>query len=94
MKASVGKPCEVGPALKRVCDAYDDCTGRAQTLHERRKRSAGGSVLKLANVMPSCFICNDAVENIPMIHFAQAAGVVVREGDPEWDELGKGDDER
>lgn len=94
--------CQVRPvliaALRDDWDplAYDDavevekalrrCTFQAQGVHERRKRSSGGSLSTPANLMAACNRCNDWVEDRPLI--AHRLGLVVRPGDPEWEELG------
>ena len=61
------------------------CGGRATELHHRRKRSSAGAKANPANVVPSCHDGNMAVEDHPLV--ARAAGMVVREGDAEWDAL-------
>lgn len=66
---------------------FDGCTGRATSWHERRKRSAGGSIVDPANLVAACIHCNDAIEDHPTQ--ARAAGWVAREGDPDWDALSK-----
>jgi hypothetical protein len=61
------------------------CTGRLEGMHERRKRSAGGSLTNRQNLLPSCNRCNVAVEDHPLE--AHRIGLVVRPGDPEFKEL-------
>lgn len=61
------------------------CGGRASELHHRRKRSSAGALANRDNVVPCCHDGNQAVEAEPAI--AREAGLVVREGDPEWDAL-------
>lgn len=69
------------PALRAV----RECHGGMEGLHERRKRSAGGSLVNLQNLMPACNPCNLWVEDYP--EAARCIGLVVRSGDPEWEEL-------
>lgn len=57
----------------------------ADALHELRKRSSAGSILNKDNCIPACTSGNHAVEKWPIQ--ARAAGLVIREGDPEWDAL-------
>jgi hypothetical protein len=57
----------------------ENCTGRATCLHEKRKRSQGGSLLDRANLMASCAYCNSAVEDHPIE--AHERGFVIRRGD-------------
>lgn len=76
-------PCEAGPKLQTV-NVYD-CTHHATELHHLRKRSAAGALANPANVVPVCHACNMAIEDYPVA--ARAAGLVVREGDPEWEAL-------
>lgn len=61
------------------------CTGRATCWHELRKRSAGGSLVNPANVLPACGPCNRFVEAEPLI--ARELGLVTRPGDAGWDEM-------
>ena len=91
-----GTPCLIGQMLADVGhDRFRLCAGEVQGIHERRKRSAGGSLRKPANLVPACNLCNgwieDAVgEDRELLH---ELGLVVSAGDPEWDELGKAGDE-
>lgn len=62
------------------------CQGEPSGLHERRKRSSGGSLTLLANLMPACSPCNLWVEDHPEV--AHKLGLVVRPGDHEWFMLG------
>lgn len=85
---AAGIGCLIGPLL--ADEGIDGiCTGRVEGLHERRKRSAGGSLVNGENLIPACNRCNGWVEDNP----AEARDVfgtalVVREGDEEWDRLG------
>lgn len=82
MVASVqGQACEVQSEV---------CTGRATTLHEKRKRSSNGSIINPANLVAICDRCNSWAECEPLK--ARRAGWVVREGDPEWEFLGRKND--
>jgi hypothetical protein len=69
------------------------CAGRIQGLHERRKRSAGGSLVNPENLIPACNWSNGFVEDQPALIrdlFGQA--LVVREGDEDWERLGARND--
>lgn len=68
----------------------DACKGTAEHWHERRKAGAAGSKINPENLLPACDNCNGAVEDYP--NEAHAAGLVVRPGDPEWDQLSKRND--
>lgn len=43
----------------------ENCTGRATTLHEVKKRSRGGSIIDRSNILTACTFCNGAVEDHP-----------------------------
>lgn len=79
--------CQIGPLLAAQ-GVRGTCEGRraASCLHELRKRSSGGSIENPANVVPGCGICNGLVEAHPPE--ARAAGLVIREDDPRWEQLG------
>ena len=91
--------CQIGKVLRRaerepehprsrtIRLAAGSCTLEPSGLHERRKRSASGSLTTLANLMPACSHCNQWVEREPAL--AHSLGLVVREGDHEWFMLGK-----
>ena len=77
-----------------VCPLLQDemietkCAGRIQGLHERRKRSAGGSLENPKNLIPSCNWGNGYIENNPaQVRELFGSILVVREGDDEWNEL-------
>jgi hypothetical protein len=92
--------CEVGPVFlfascddrweiadRKVMDGIvAACNHRTAGKHERRKRSSQGSLTHPENLMDCCSPCNSAIEDHPRI--ARMLGLVVRPGDPEWDELG------
>lgn len=88
-----GVTCMVGPILANAGLYNADCNGQIQGLHERRKRSSGGSLTNPHNLLPSCIPCNGLIEEIPDI-IRQETGdlLVVREGDEEWHQLGAGSD--
>ena len=44
----------------------ENCTGRATTVHEIKKRSRGGSTTDKRNCLSACQSCNEAVENFPI----------------------------
>jgi len=74
-----------------VYAARERCTGRAQGLHERRKRSAQGSLMNRANCVPACSQCNTGfIEDHPLL--AHRLGLVVRSGDHEYQSLGRSND--
>lgn len=86
-------PCEFG---RRVTSGdyigavvLSFCRGRADCIHERRKRSQQGSMTKRANLVPLCWWCNQAIESdADIARFAHEVGLVVKRGDPGWAELG------
>lgn len=86
---AAGVRCEVGPVLA-LAGFRPVCVDRIGGLHERRKRSASGSLEVAANLIPACNPCNGAVETIgaATLRAATGAALVVREGDEEWDALG------
>lgn len=89
--------CQIGPVLRRayfdeafasrVRAADVDCLDEPSGIHERRKRSSGGSLKVLANLMPACTWHNQWVEREPEL--AHRLGLVVRPGDREWFLLGR-----
>lgn len=86
-----GFSCEISPVLEHYgCDDSKHCRGKIEGLHELRKRSAGGSLVNRQNLIPACNWCNSWVEDNPLL--AHEWGLVVREGDPEWERLGKRND--
>lgn len=78
--------CNLGPIIATVDDRHR-CHVQAIGLHERRKRSAGGSLTRVANLMGTCSPCNSWVEDNP--DAAHRLGLVVRAGDSEWSALGQ-----
>lgn len=83
-----GRRCEVGPILMDA-GLMPFCTGRIEGLHERRKRSSAGSLVNPENLIPSCNRCNGFVEEAPAaVRDLTGTRLIVREGDPEWPELG------
>lgn len=86
-----GRRCEIGPTLIHYAMiAPSECHGRIEGLHELRKRSAGGSLVNPDNLIPSCNRCNGWVEDNP--EDAYVLGFVVREGDDDWEALGRRND--
>lgn len=76
--------CEAGQLLAEY--GIGGCTGVATELHHVRKRSSAGALCNPANVKTTCHHCNVfGIENHPKE--ARLAGLVVREGDPQWDAL-------
>lgn len=84
------RACEVCPRLE-AAGVLVRCGGRATAWHELRKRSANGSIVNRANVTPTCTFGNEAVETFPIQ--ARQAGLVVREGDPQWEALSRAHDD-
>lgn len=83
----MGYGCEIGVILAEV--GHDSkCNGQIQGIHERRKRSAGGSLTNRSNLLAACNPCNDYIEDHPEIKDLTGTLLVVREGDPEWHQLG------
>lgn len=83
-------PCEVCPPLIAAGLELDrpvrlTCGRIGTELHHRRKRSSSGALANRDNVVVSCHDGNMAVEQYPVQ--AEHAGLVVREGHPEWDAL-------
>lgn len=66
------------------------CLGYAGGLHERRKRSAKGSLTNPANLVAACDVGNGWVEDWPIQ--AHRLGLVVRPGDDEWFALAASND--
>lgn len=89
-----GRKCEVGPLLIRAdIPGARMCSNKIEGLHERRKRSSGGSLTNPANLIPSCILCNGLIETEPMlVRERLGSALVVREGDPEWESLGASSD--
>lgn len=56
-----------------------DCTGRSTCVHEKRKRSQGGSLTDRSNLMASCAHCNSVIEDHPVE--AHERGFVIWRGD-------------
>jgi hypothetical protein len=52
-----------------------NCTGRSECVHERKKRSAGGSLVDPVNLLAACSNCNSWVEDHPAL--AKSMGLVV-----------------
>ena len=99
-----GGRCDVVGVLERAMTRHDvdlhdvlpltagkeNCWRVGSGLHERRKRSAQGSLVNPANLVVSCGPCNSWIEDHPAL--AQRLGLVVRSGDPEWDDLSRTND--
>lgn len=83
--------CTIGPVLAELGVAGGcDGRGRVEGLHERRKASSGGSKVNEANLMPACNRCNSLIECEPkLVRERTGTLLVVREGDPEWEQLGR-----
>lgn len=84
-----GRSCEVCPLLASI-GFETHCAGRIEGLHERRKSGAGGSRVNEANLVPACNWGNTAVEDhAGPVRDLLGDRLVVREGDPEWERLGR-----
>ena len=86
---AAGERCRIGPVLadERLGPV---CRMVVEGLHERRKRSAGGSLTNPDNLIPACNACNGWVEDFPALAREVFGSVlVVREGDVEWESLGR-----
>lgn len=82
-----GNRCQVSPSFNVIGVTTPNCRNVAEGRHHLRKQSDQGSD-EDANVLLSCNPCNDMIEDRPML--AITAGLVVRQGDPRWGELGRG----
>lgn len=93
---AAGVRCEIGHVLAAAGVSPFPCTGAAEGIHERRKRSASGSMTIGANLIPACNGCNGWIEDwldvladeddpewVPMARF-----LVCRPGDDGFDDLG------
>lgn len=93
--------CQVGKTLIRagwelrdepwydeqaITQGWGSCQLEPSGGHELRKRSSGGSLTLLANILPACTPCNGWVETYP--EQAHRLGLVVRPGDQTWWLLG------
>ena len=76
--------CELGDRF-RSAGIDSGCGGRATCWHELRKRSGAGSIVNRANCLASCVPCNHYVENHE--DEARAAGLVLRPGDEDWEDM-------
>lgn len=87
-----GVRCEIGPVLNRA-GIPTQCQGHISGMHERRKRSAGGSLTNLRNLIPACSWCNGFIEDEPeLVRERTGTTLVVREGDDEYESLGARND--
>jgi len=90
--AEIGVGCEIGMVFAEA-GIDSGCTGKLEGLHERRKRSAGGSLLNHANLIPACNRCNGHIEDQPgEVRLLTGTALVLREGDPEWELMGRRSD--
>ena len=59
--------CEVGAYLTaNRTKGWKNCRGMAEGVHERKKRSQGGSLTDPANLLSACNVCNGWVEDNPL----------------------------
>lgn len=61
------------------------CKWRATEVHHRRERSSGGAHC-LRNLLPCCAACHQWIHAHPAK--ARPLGLLIREGDADWDECG------
>lgn len=93
--AAEGVGCEVCPELAGLGIVVPGGCGGLGGLHERRKRSAAGSVTHAPNLIPCCNPVNGWIEYVGNQQLADRAGPAVRrwlvvvEGDPDWDDCGR-----
>lgn len=86
-----GVGCLICPLLQDE-SISTNCAG-IQGLHERRKRSAGGSLINPLNLIPACNWSNGFIEDNPkLIRDLFGQVLVVREGDEDWEQLGSRND--
>ncbi|HUW00763.1 MAG TPA: hypothetical protein VMW08_00285 [Acidimicrobiales bacterium] len=93
IEAGVG--CEIGPMLTEAASLLAAegievrCGGHIEGLHERRKRSAGGSLTARENLIPACNWCNGLVEDEPrVVRELFGVALVLRPGDADYDRMG------
>jgi hypothetical protein len=90
--AAAGDPCRIGPLLHDA-GVRASCSATVQGIHERRKRSSGGSLVNHANLIPCCNWCNGWIEDEPAAaRDLFGSLLVVREGDAVWESLGSRSD--
>lgn len=78
--------CQLGAAIATV-DPGHRCRRVYEGPHHLRKTGQGGAATLLANMLSACNPCNDWVEDHPTL--ATSLGLVVTEGDPRWEQLGR-----
>lgn len=85
-----GVTCEIGPVLADL-GIGPRCAVAIGGMHERRKSGSGGSRVNPDNLMAACNVCNGWLEDCvePERSMVEEAGLVVREGHPDWDRLSK-----
>lgn len=78
--------CEIGEALRawapydKGCkEGHDQCLIASSCIHERKKRSQGGSLTDPANLMATCVPCNGWVEDHPATAWAMGVWVLSHE---------------
>lgn len=78
--------CEACPLLAEQGLEVPAMPHVGDTLHHRRKRGASGALANRDNVVVACNHANtELIESHPIE--AKAAGLVIREGHPEWEAL-------
>lgn len=84
--------CEAGPLLEdAVAGGEEDapavvCRGRSEVLHHRRFLTHLGAKVSQVNTVATCVPCHDLIHGYPKL--AHLLGLIVREGDADWDECG------
>lgn len=84
-----GVRCGICPLLDEMSVPHPPCPG-IQGIHERRKSGAGGSRTNARNLVPACNWSNGWVEDkADLARGMFGSLLVVREGDEEWESLGR-----
>lgn len=86
-----GVRCEVCPELARAGVVVPGGCSGLGGLHERRKRSSAGSVEHAPNLIPCCNQANGLFIEDQPARARELVGtwLVLREGDPEWEQCGR-----
>lgn len=87
-----GVVCEICPELARYGVVVPGGCSGLGGLHERRKRSAVGTVEHAPNLIPACNLSNGWIETVgndELRRFGVFPWLVVIEGDDEWESCGR-----
>lgn len=77
--------CLAGTVLEQRLQGHR-CGQRVDEIHHRRRTGRGGQYRLPANHLPVCSACHRSIHANPDL--ARDLGLLVMEGDPEWDLLG------